>query len=95
MCTIRSNQQCQYFGHEMSWERLDNKKSCYIRYGLDVDGYNRDNWSKIVEWMVDHIIKLEAAFRKPFADALHAMKNAGIESAIDMSGQESPNEESM
>ena len=80
------------FGCALSWERFDNKKSCYIRYGLDIDGYNRDNWALIIKWMIEHIIKLDTAFRQPLADATLAMKNAGIEPASDMEGQEPPNE---
>jgi hypothetical protein len=61
----------------------------------DIDGYNRDNWALIVKWMIEHIIKLDAAFRQPLADAVLAMKNAGIEPASDVDGQEPPNEGGM
>jgi hypothetical protein len=81
------------FGRALSWEKFDNKKSCFIRYVLDIDGYNRDNWAHIIEWMIENIIKLDAAFRKPLADAVLAMKNAGIELPSDMERQEPPTEE--
>lgn len=80
------------FGHTLSWEKFENKKSCFIRYVLDIDGYNRDNWAQIIEWMIGNIIKLDAAFRKPLADAVLAMKNAGIEPPSDLEGQEPPTE---
>jgi hypothetical protein len=78
------------FGHELSWERLDDKKSSYIRYGHAVDGYNRDNWPEIIEWLVEHIIKLEASFKKPLADAVLALKIAGIDSGAEVGDQELP-----
>jgi hypothetical protein len=73
------------FGEELSWERLDDKKSSYIRYGQAVDGYNRDNWPEMITWMVTHIIKLESAFKKPLAEAIKALKKAGIETPTEES----------
>jgi hypothetical protein len=73
------------FGHELSWERLDDKISSYIRYGLAVDGDNRDNWPEMINWMIEHIIKLEVAFKMPLADAYQAMKKAGIVSGAEVS----------
>lgn len=66
------------FGRELSWERLDDKISSYIRYGLAVDGDNRDNWTDMIYWLVEHIIKLEEAFKKPLVEAYQAMKRAGV-----------------
>jgi len=71
------------FGHELSWERLNDKISSYIRYGIPMDGDNRDNWPEIINWMIEHIIKLEAAFKKPLADAYQAMKKAGVEAGAE------------
>lgn len=65
------------FGHELSWERLDDKKSSYVRYGKNFDGDNRDNWPEMISWLVEHIIKLEAAFKYPWADAIQALKKSG------------------
>ena len=41
--------------------------------------------------MVDHIIKLETAFKKPLAEAGQALKNAGIESTADLGGESMAN----
>ena len=76
------------FGHELSWERLDDKISSYIRYGQAVDGDNRDNWPEMIKWLVEHIIKLEAAFKKPLYDAVQALKNAELVTSTDDSQQE-------
>lgn len=81
------------FGQEFAWDRLDDKKSSYVRYGLAVDGYNRDNWPEMIKWMVTHIIKLEAAFKKPLTEAMQALKKAGIEASTDISEEERQPEE--
>lgn len=78
------------FGHELSWERLDDKKSSYIRYGYAVDGYNRDNWPQMIDWLLEHVIKLELAFKKPLADAMQALKNSGIELEAELSVEDIP-----
>jgi len=70
----------EVFGSELSWDRLDERKSSYVRYGLAVDGYNRENWPGMIEWLVGNIIKLEEAFKKPLNDAVQALKKANIES---------------
>lgn len=71
------------YGDQLSWERLDDKISSYIRHGMNIDGDNRDNWPEMINWLVEHIIKLEAVFKKPLAEAMQALKNAGIESSAE------------
>jgi len=66
------------FGHKLSWDRLDDRISSYVRYGLAVDGDNREDWPEIIAWLITHIIKMEAAFKKPLAEAAQAFKKAGI-----------------
>jgi len=66
------------FGDKLSWDRLDDKKSSYIRYGHNVDGYNSENWPEMINWLIEHIIKLEAAFKKPLVDAVNALKKENL-----------------
>ena len=58
--TIESN-----FGAELEWLRLDNKKSSRIQFSYPVDGYNKDNWPEMINWLVKNMIKLEQAFSQP------------------------------
>ena len=51
------------FGHELQWQRLDEKKACRVKFGQAVDGYNEENWEMMIEWLVEHFPKLEKAFR--------------------------------
>jgi hypothetical protein len=75
------------FGDDLSWERLEDKISCYIRYEKSVDGDNRDNWPDMINWLVDHMIRLEAAFKKELIDAYQALKKAESEGAVSLDGE--------
>ncbi|MDS1136721.1 DUF4268 domain-containing protein [Nitratireductor indicus] len=55
------------FGDEMIWHRLDDKKQSRISYARAFDGYDQENWPDIIEWLSQHIRKLEVAFRQPLA----------------------------
>jgi hypothetical protein len=52
------------FGAELEWLRLDNKKSSRVQFSYSVDGCNKDNWSIMISWLVDNMIKLEAVFNQ-------------------------------
>ncbi len=60
----------QQFGGPLSWQRLNDKRSCRIASNLSIGGYRSDEsaWPEIQEQMVDHMVKLEAALR-PHLDA--------------------------
>lgn len=47
------------FGDKLIWERLDSNTPCRISYRLGVDSENKDNWSKMIEWLAEHFVKLE------------------------------------
>ena len=48
------------------WERLDDKKSSRIKHELlEVSFYNRDDWEKIIEFMVDGMVRMEKALKEP------------------------------
>jgi len=53
------------FGAVLEWLPLPEKKSCRIQYSKPVDGYNRDNWPDMIQWLVTHMIRLEQAMREP------------------------------
>lgn len=57
------------FGNQLIWQRLDDKKACRIKFSQPFDGYDRKNWPGMIEWLLDHIQKLESAF-KPRIEAL-------------------------
>lgn len=53
------------FGAELEWLRLDDKKASRVQYKKNFEGYNRENWPEIIEWMVKHMTMLEVAFKQP------------------------------
>jgi hypothetical protein len=59
------------FGRTLSWERLDTKRACRIKYVVDRGGYRspESQWPEIQSEMVESMTKLEAALR-PCLDSL-------------------------
>ncbi len=54
----------------LEWERLENKKACRIKQELrNVSLYEKDDWDKMVDFLIASMIKIETAFKKP----LHAI----------------------
>jgi len=70
------------FGKKLSWDRLDDRISSYVRYGIPIDGDNRENWPSIIDWFIEHILKLELAFKKPLSEAYLAMKKSGLDTSL-------------
>lgn len=54
------------FGDELSWERLDSKKMCRVAYYLEgVNLFNREDWEKMMDFLIGNMIKLESSMREP------------------------------
>lgn len=53
------------FGNILEWERLDNKKACRIKFEMiNIDYFNRDDWDKMIVFMVENLPKLINTFSK-------------------------------
>ena len=53
------------FGDNLLWERLDNKKTSKISYRLEnVSVFNHEDWPKMMDFMLENMIKLEKSLRK-------------------------------
>lgn len=50
-----------HFGTELYWQRLDNKQASRISYSHSFDGVDRENWPDMIDWLCEHIVKLEKA----------------------------------
>ncbi len=51
---------------QLEWQRLDSKKARRIKQELkNVSLYEKDDWDKMTEFMMDSMIKIEEAFKKP------------------------------
>ena len=64
----------QRFGSALEWLPLPEKKSSRIHYAKPVDGYNRDNWPDMIQWMIVNMTKLELALREPLKSIHQQMK---------------------
>ena len=53
------------FGAELEWRRMDDKKASRVVYAQSFDGFNRDAWPEMIDWLSIHIQRLEAAFSEP------------------------------
>jgi hypothetical protein len=49
---------------ELEWQRLEGREGCRIRATSNIGGYrDPEKWPEIYEWMSDHMVALERAFR--------------------------------
>jgi hypothetical protein len=54
------------FGAPLEWERMDDRVTCRIRYGLlDVDLYDREDWDRMTEFMLDAAQRMHKVFKGP------------------------------
>lgn len=64
------------FGAALTWERLEKKKASRIKYELEnVDYFNKDDWPKMIAFMVDGVLRMEKAFKEPLARIKPKLKN--------------------
>lgn len=62
------------FGARLQWKRLDDRKACRVQFSREFDGYQRENWPAITEWLIEHVRRLEAAFKGPLKTLGSSMK---------------------
>ena len=69
------------FGSKLKWQRLDDKIASRISLSRPFDGYNRDVWPEMIDWLCQHIVRLERAFSEPLAE-LNQQLRSGIDSLV-------------
>jgi hypothetical protein len=72
------------FGRELDWQRLDGKKACRITAIQEFDGYNKDNWPEIIDWLISNMSKLEQAFKQPLHAVNSELKTADLSSEVEV-----------
>ena len=65
------------FGAELQWQRLDDKKASRISHSQPFDGFDDENWPVMIEWLCQHIVKLEVAFSEPLARLNRRLRSQG------------------
>lgn len=54
------------FGETLVWEELPTKQASRIKYELSgVDYFEKDDWERMIEFLVDGMLRLEKTFRAP------------------------------
>lgn len=67
------------FGAALTWQPLSNKKACRIQYAKAVNGYDKANWPEMIQWLVEHMTKLETALREPLKSINQQLKQASFD----------------
>lgn len=62
------------FGDAMEWRRMDDKKASIIAFSAPFEGYDKENWPAVIEWLITHMKRLEKAI-KPEIGNLRQVKN--------------------
>ena len=66
------------FGAELEWQPLPDRKACRIQYSRAVDGYNKDNWADMINWLVEHMTRLEKALSEPLDKVRQELKTTSF-----------------
>ncbi len=53
------------FGDALEWDRLDNNKASKVQYEKTFDGYNKESWNEMIEFMVNSMENFEKALKEP------------------------------
>ncbi|MGF6409555.1 DUF4268 domain-containing protein [Paraburkholderia sp. MM5482-R1] len=51
------------FGEPLYWRRMDDNKISIIGCAKQFDAHVKENWPAIIEWLVDHVRRLEKTFQ--------------------------------
>jgi len=73
---IRKDELETEFQGQFRWKRLDDYKLSRIQYPKAIDGYDKENWPEIIEWMIEHMTNLEKVFKQPLFEAAEQMKKS-------------------
>ena len=64
------------FGDRLVWERLDELKQSRIKYQSDdFNVFNEDDWERMIDFLVDGMVRMERAFKKPLSDIRGHLKS--------------------
>lgn len=69
----------QRFGQPLHWMRLDDKKMSRVQFCAEADGYNQEAWPQSIAWHIEHMSKLDAAFKEPLQKAAEALRQTKFE----------------
>lgn len=63
------------FGNNLIWERLDHQKASRIKIELaDVNVFSKNDWPRMIDFMIDNMVKLEKTFKEPLKEISQLLK---------------------
>jgi len=65
-------------GHQFDWLRLDEYKVSIIRLSESFDGLKRDNWPKIIEWLVARVKLIEQTFKPRIPELRQLLRSQSL-----------------
>ena len=63
------------FDHALTWERLDDRRACRIKCEIPGNIFDPDQWSTLIAFMIDAMVRMENTFREPLADINRKLRN--------------------
>jgi hypothetical protein len=66
------------FGAPLTWQPLPNRKACRIQFAKSVDGYDKANWSEMIQWLVEHMSRFEKALADPLERFKQELRQADL-----------------
>jgi hypothetical protein len=68
------------FGNQLVWERLDEKKDARIKFSVDANYFDRDDWPATIDFLLTNFLKLERAFREQIGEVNNLIKSRHFDS---------------
>jgi hypothetical protein len=66
------------FGAALIWLPLPDRKACRIQYSKPVDGYDKANWPEMIQWLTEHMTRLEQALSGPLEKIKQDLKTTDL-----------------
>ncbi|MGR3761087.1 DUF4268 domain-containing protein [Roseobacteraceae bacterium NS-SX3] len=62
------------FGDCLDWKRMEDRKSSRIQFSQAFDGFSEEVWPEMIDWLGDHMQRLEKTFHPRLADLNQRLK---------------------
>jgi Domain of unknown function (DUF4268) len=63
------------FGHPLTWEPLEDRRACRSKSEIPGNIFDPDQWTTLIEFMTDAMLRMEKAFKEPLADINRTTQN--------------------
>jgi hypothetical protein len=63
------------FGRTLTWEPLEDRRACRIKCEMPGNIFDPDQWTALIEFMTDAMVRMEKAFKEPLADISRRPQN--------------------